>query len=135
MINRLTTHLILIFSISQLAVMATPDSLRYRIMHFTDEHGLPQNSINGISVDEYGFIWLATEGGITRYDGRSFRVFNSEDIGIQTKRIAYLSYDYQSGRISGLSSLFEKFPIMRGRPWHTDSTLYHLDEIPETNLT
>lgn len=111
--------------------LSLTDSLLYNIEHFTDEHGLPQNSINGIGVDEYGFIWLATEGGPVRYDGRSFKVYNTDEFGLNSKRIAYLSYDYQSKRLSALSSLAEKFPLIRGRPWHIDSTLAHLDEIPE----
>lgn len=123
---------ILIFQVSGLCLT---DSLRYDIQHYTDEQGLPQNSINGIGVDEYGFVWLATEGGITRYDGRSFEVYNSSKLGLNTKRIAYLSYDYQSKRLSGISSLAEKFPLMQGRPWHMDSTLTYLDEVPETDIS
>ncbi len=38
--------------------------------------GLPQNSIKDIIKDDYGFIWLSTDGGIVRYDGASFSTYN-----------------------------------------------------------
>jgi signal transduction histidine kinase len=44
----------------------------YEVKHFTDENGLPQNSVKSIGRDARGNIWLATERGIVRYDGRDF---------------------------------------------------------------
>lgn len=38
--------------------------------------GLPDNSINDITQDEYGFLWLATWSGLARYDGRAIRQFS-----------------------------------------------------------
>ncbi len=34
--------------------------------------GLSQNTVNDIFQDSYGFIWLATESGLNRYDGNTF---------------------------------------------------------------
>ncbi|MHA4742067.1 ligand-binding sensor domain-containing protein [Dyadobacter sp. MSC1_007] len=48
----------------------------YDIRHFTDENGLPQNSIKSIVQDKNGNIWMATERGLCRYDGRRFRIFD-----------------------------------------------------------
>ncbi|MGD1317755.1 sensor histidine kinase [Chryseobacterium sp. 2R14A] len=39
--------------------------------------GLPQNSITDIAKDKFGFIWLATNGGIVRYDGANFLLYNN----------------------------------------------------------
>ncbi|MGB4842927.1 MAG: PAS domain S-box protein [Ferruginibacter sp.] len=47
-------------------------SNRYFIEHFGEEEGLPQNSINGIFPDANNFLWIATEGGITRFNGNRF---------------------------------------------------------------
>ncbi len=44
------------------------------IKQFNSTNGLPQNSINGMQMDENGFMWLATEGGIVRYDGTNFKI-------------------------------------------------------------
>lgn len=45
------------------------------IRAFTTSHGLPSNSINGIFQDSRGFIWIATDSGIARYDGRRIQVY------------------------------------------------------------
>ncbi|MBL7818542.1 MAG: response regulator [Saprospiraceae bacterium] len=38
--------------------------------------GLPSNSITALCVDKYGFLWVATEYGLARYDGQRFRAFS-----------------------------------------------------------
>jgi two-component sensor histidine kinase len=39
--------------------------------------GLPHNEINEIVKDNSGFVWIATENGLSRYDGYNFVNFNS----------------------------------------------------------
>ncbi len=41
-------------------------------MCYTTDNGLPQNSVKDITQDRYGYIWISTENGILRYDGRRF---------------------------------------------------------------
>lgn len=41
-------------------------------------HGLPHNSINHISQDQQGYLWIATWQGPVRFNGREFEVFNDE---------------------------------------------------------
>jgi ligand-binding sensor domain-containing protein/signal transduction histidine kinase len=48
----------------------------YEVKHFTDENGLPQNSVKSIARDTRGNIWLATERGLVRYDGKDFVKFD-----------------------------------------------------------
>lgn len=38
--------------------------------------GLVNNVVYGVVQDSRGFIWLGTEGGLVRYDGREFRTFD-----------------------------------------------------------
>ena len=38
---------------------------------------LPHNEINEIVKDKSGFVWIATENGLSRYDGYNFVNFNS----------------------------------------------------------
>jgi signal transduction histidine kinase/ligand-binding sensor domain-containing protein/CheY-like chemotaxis protein/HPt (histidine-containing phosphotransfer) domain-containing protein len=40
--------------------------------------GLPNTSVSGIVQDSKGFIWLATQGGLARYDGSSFKTYTNE---------------------------------------------------------
>jgi signal transduction histidine kinase/sugar lactone lactonase YvrE len=45
----------------------------------TDE-GLPDNSVNDVVQDGNGFLWLGTIGGLVRFDGVTFKVFDSPQI-------------------------------------------------------
>ncbi len=49
------------------------------IKQFNSTNGLPQNSINGIQMNEHGYMWLATEGGIVKYDGNKFKTYKECD--------------------------------------------------------
>lgn len=40
--------------------------------HYTNQHGLPQNSVNCMVEDKHGFLWLGTQGGLSRFDGYEF---------------------------------------------------------------
>jgi signal transduction histidine kinase/ligand-binding sensor domain-containing protein/HPt (histidine-containing phosphotransfer) domain-containing protein len=40
--------------------------------------GLPNASVSGIVQDSKGFIWMATQGGLARYDGSGFKTFTNE---------------------------------------------------------
>lgn len=60
----------------------------YPGMHFTDENGLPQNSVKAITPEENGFLWLATENGLTRLDGKYFLNFSNDNLpGLKSSRI------------------------------------------------
>ncbi|WP_274971664.1 ligand-binding sensor domain-containing protein, partial [Zunongwangia profunda] len=51
------------------------------------ENGLSSNSINDIVQDSLGFIWIATEDGLNRYDGSEFLKFR-ENTGSDQYQIA-----------------------------------------------
>ncbi len=40
--------------------------------------GLSMSTINSIMQDSQGYVWLATEAGLNRYDGYSVRQFRRE---------------------------------------------------------
>src|SRR5712692_6577306 len=42
------------------------------------EQGLSQSTVMDILQDRRGYIWLATEDGLDRYDGLSFRVYKHD---------------------------------------------------------
>jgi ligand-binding sensor domain-containing protein/signal transduction histidine kinase len=42
------------------------------------EQGLPQPSVNSIIRDSRGFVWMATEDGLSRFDGTEFRTFRHD---------------------------------------------------------
>jgi hypothetical protein len=43
------------------------------------EQGLPQNSITAMLQTRDGYMWFATFGGLARFDGVRFTVFNHEN--------------------------------------------------------
>jgi signal transduction histidine kinase/ligand-binding sensor domain-containing protein/AraC-like DNA-binding protein len=53
----------------------------YRIQHFTEREGLPNNTIHGILEDYSGNIWLSTNRGLAMYDRAksSFKNFDAND--------------------------------------------------------
>lgn len=54
-----------------------PQFLDRKIELFTTNDGLPDNSINAIQKDSKGFIWIATNNGLTRFDGQNFVNFST----------------------------------------------------------
>ena len=42
------------------------------------EEGLSQNTVYDLLQDKQGFIWVATQNGLNRFDGSSFKVFQGE---------------------------------------------------------
>lgn len=76
---------------------------QYRIDRWTTDEGLPQNSVNGLIQSRDGYIWAATYGGIVRFDGVRFKVFNrSNTKGLDESRFVKLIED-NAGRIWFLS--------------------------------
>lgn len=70
----------------------------WSVTNFTNENGLPQNSINFIQMDDDGYLWLGTQAGILRYDGQRFRLFNNSNSSLQRNRYWMLGKD-NKGRI------------------------------------
>src|SRR5262245_39625153 len=61
---------------------------------WTTEDGLPQNSVNAIVQTRDGYLWLATFGGLARFDGVRFTIFNSANApGLKSNRITALVED------------------------------------------
>jgi len=46
--------------------------------HFSTEEGLSQNIINSIAQDSKGFIWIATQAGINKFDGYNFEHYTQK---------------------------------------------------------
>lgn len=69
-------------------------SEQYVVTSWNSNSGLPQNSINRIVEDKNGFIWLATYGGLVRFDGYRFKVYTASEFPVlQNDRINGLFLD------------------------------------------
>ncbi|WP_207432088.1 two-component regulator propeller domain-containing protein [Sabulibacter ruber] len=45
-----------------------------------NKNGLPQNTVFDLKKDDRGFLWLATEEGVSCFDGNTFEVFNETNV-------------------------------------------------------
>lgn len=75
---------------------------------WTTNEGLPQSSVNAIVQTSDGYLWLATLGGVVRFDGVKFTVFNVGNTeGLKSDRIHALYEDRQNrlwvGTMGGLT--------------------------------
>ena len=51
----------------------------YRFNNYTISNGLSQSFVTTIIQDEYNSLWIGTQDGLNRYDGKSFEVFNQDE--------------------------------------------------------
>ena len=47
--------------------------------HYSIESGLSNNTVSGITQDKRGYVWIATAGGLNRFNGSRFVQFHSND--------------------------------------------------------
>lgn len=71
MIKTFFFFLFLIFYLPGLSQMT------YIFNRFSRNEGLNTNNVNCVWQDKKGFLWIGTENGIQRYDGRKFVTFSS----------------------------------------------------------
>ncbi|MCX7549872.1 histidine kinase [Xanthomarina sp. F2636L] len=67
--------------------------------NYTTEDGLPSNHIYKITQDEKGFLWIATDKGLVKYNGNSMKIFTTKD-GLAT------------------NDVWEVFPTPDGKLWY-----------------
>lgn len=70
----------------------------FAVSSWSQEDGLPQNSINDIVQTKDGYIWFATFSGLARFNGVKFTVFNTfNSPGLVSDRIIGLFEDNTGG--------------------------------------
>lgn len=78
MIKKLFT---LFFIVSVTQLQAQQSSVTYRLQQYTTDNGLPSNLIRGMQWDAAtGFLWIVSEGGLSRFNGVDFRLYNKEKV-------------------------------------------------------
>jgi signal transduction histidine kinase len=95
----------------------------YTYFTYTTENGMPSNGLKGMHFDSTtGFLWLATEAGLTRFNGNEFRIFNE---GTQkqniTERMMSL-FQNSDGDIYAIDKLQRLFRIQKQTPVFVDSS-------------
>ncbi|MCC8443763.1 response regulator [Xanthomonas cannabis] len=48
-------------------------------VQLTVADGLPSDTVNDFAEDKQGYLWLASDDGLARFDGRNYRIWRMED--------------------------------------------------------
>lgn len=88
----------------------------YHIQRFTTDNGLPSNGIKGLQWDaQTGFLWIATEAGIARYNGAEFLLFDRANTpGLFSERMLFL-LKTRDGRIFSSDETGDLFFVTRNK--------------------
>lgn len=98
---------------------------QYGHQQWQSDSGLPQDSVRSIVQSSDGYIWLATNGGLVRFNGLAFRVFNTENTpqmhsnvirGILQDRNGALWISTANGLLRYYDHRFQGFDIHSGLP-------------------
>lgn len=96
-------------------------SQEQNLYHFTTDQGLPSNETYDIYQDTKGYIWIATDRGLSKYDGYNFK-------------------NYTTDHNLGDNTIFKFYEDCFGRVWFLSYngklSYYYNDQIfqPKTNL-
>lgn len=112
--KRLLAPIILLISLIFPASYAQQPVFR----HYTVDEGLPSNEIYHVFQDSKGYVWIATNMGVSRYDGRHFKNFDKQD-GLAENTVFEVYEDFK-GRVWFVSfpcqlSYFENDSIVNYR--------------------
>jgi ligand-binding sensor domain-containing protein/two-component sensor histidine kinase len=69
----------------------------YTYIHYDVKDGLPASTVYDLCQDKDGFIWFATDAGISRFDGTNFKNFTTAD-GLPETEVVRLFAD-SKGRV------------------------------------
>lgn len=99
--------------------LSTGQKASCRIQQFSTEDGMPSNGIKGLQFDERtGFLWLATEAGIVRFNGEDFVTYNSQNMpAIASERIMFITRShageiYISDTKGNIFSIKQSMPVV-----------------------
>jgi len=84
-----------------------PADLLFR--YLTIEDGLPNNKVNAVTMDKYGFMWFGTNDGICRYDGINIKYYAQDNLSgnlARTSQVSAIKSDSRGELLIGTYSLF-----------------------------
>ena len=96
--KRLSCIIIALAIVSGLATTSRAQDLQASLSHFSTDNGLSSNAIAHLAQDDYGYIWIATWNGLSRFDGYNF-------------------YNYRTGNGSHIKNLHNRIFDVVIDPW------------------
>ena len=95
-------------------------SQQYNFKNYTVEDGLAQSQINAINQDQFGYLWIGTESGLSRFDGISF-VNYAIDNGLPDNKIETIYVDDQNVVWVATPEGIAKYENQRFTPFYFDN--------------
>ena len=95
-------HIGIILTICLLALLTKSNyatAQPYRISHFDVADGLSNNYVVSLAQDRKGYIWIATEAGLNRFDGRQFTVYNKGNSGLSSNELNAILPDSRNDKV------------------------------------
>src|SRR5262245_26554692 len=79
---------------ASMAPASSPAPDRYIARTWGTADGLPQNTVTTIVQTRDGYLWFGTFGGLVRFDGYAFTVFDPDNTpGLASARVTTLHED------------------------------------------
>ncbi len=72
------------FCISSFFLSAGDTAEHFRMIRMDGSDGLLSSSVSGIVQDAYGFLWFASQGGLSRFDGNEFTHYTKEPFNTES---------------------------------------------------
>ncbi|PQJ78821.1 ligand-binding sensor domain-containing protein [Polaribacter porphyrae] len=101
--------------------MQTSHAQTHIYQHFGVDEGLPSSEVYDIYQDKLGYIWFATDKGLSRYNGYEFENFTTED-GLPgntffdfypQKNGQIWCYEYHSQKFLYFNEVFDGFTVYK----------------------
>lgn len=110
-------RLLLVLVVCSCCVLIAAQTGIEKIERYTIVNGLSNNSITSLFQDKRGFLWIGTEWGLNRFDGRAYKQYLTTGIGgLPNLNIYNITEDKDgllwigtSGGICSFNPLTEKF--------------------------
>ena len=71
--SRISSAFIIFFFLSPF--ISNAENILPNNRHYTANHGLSQSAVEDVVQDSFGYLWLATQDGINKFDGYDFTVY------------------------------------------------------------
>ncbi len=105
---------------------------QYTRTTWTQEHGLPQDTIRAITQTRDAYLWLGTDEGLARFDGYEFAVFNKAKGNLPSNSITALAaagdgalwIGTSEGLVEYRSGHFRTYTLRDGLPDDAVTSLY-----------
>jgi len=99
-----------------------PTNLLFR--YLTLEDGLPNNKVNAVAADKYGFMWFGTNDGVCRYDGLSIKYYAQDHLfgnQARTSQVSTIKSDSKGNLLIGSYALF-RYDFLKDRIEQCDTS-------------